>query len=342
MTVVGETRVIPEEPEQACRACAVLRAMRASSPPPAWRIARRRAGSGSRADRDEPDLFAARRRGSGDHNWAGSWRRSPAGCRACASTGWARSARSRSRHRGVVAGDGGLYYSDDFGDTWAPLSLVRDVRALVLSRWRRRPTVFVGTGTGCCARATAGGPSARRPSGRRVHRLEWPGGRSSWRATAAADHRDEGGVRGPGKGCRRGRARDGLSSFFLVDPSLRRAGSEGYSGPRTGARPGRRPGCPASSWATSCGWAVPVRAGSAVLPQPGRGRELDEARREPGAATRLMFRSRPPRPGGFLATDRGLFRTADAGEHWSPAASPPGGLTSPPSAPEDPPGKKRR
>ena len=76
-----------------------------------------------------------------------------------------------------LGGDGGLYVAEDFGETWAPLSLVAGVRAVLTSRWPAAdPTVFLGTGEGLL-RSRDGGRTfepTTLPSGA-VHRLEWPG-----------------------------------------------------------------------------------------------------------------------------------------------------------------------
>jgi photosystem II stability/assembly factor-like uncharacterized protein len=131
-----------------------------------------------------------------------------------------------------LAGDGGLYYSQDFGETWAPLSLVRDIRALLLSRWpAAEPTVFVGTGTGLLRSRDGGRTFEPTPlAGGAVHRLEWPGGA----VVVACDQgllvsRDVGEhFDGPGKGLPEGPVRAvTLSSFFLVDPVLFAAPASG-------------------------------------------------------------------------------------------------------------------
>jgi hypothetical protein len=48
-----------------------------------------------------------------------------------------------------TAGERGLFFSEDFGETWAPLSVTEGISSLLLSRWPEAdPTVFVGTPAG--------------------------------------------------------------------------------------------------------------------------------------------------------------------------------------------------
>jgi len=287
-------------------------------------------------------------------NWAGSWEKVAgrmAGVRLNALGGVR--AVSPLINEVWVAGDGGLYYSDDFGDTWAPLSLVRDVRALVLSRWPAAdPTVFVGTGTGLLRSRDGGrtfGPTAL-PDGA-VHRLEWPGGA----VVVACDRgllitRDEGRrFEGPGRGLPEGPVRAvAVSSFFLVDPVLFAAPSSGgvfrsSDGGATWAASGL-----AGEVVGDLVWLGPFlyAAGErGFYRSQDAGASWTRLAESPGRPTRLMFPLAPAAGlEAFLATDRGLFRTADAGEHWSPAGFAGQEVltvaTFPP--PEDPPGKKRR
>ena len=131
-----------------------------------------------------------------------------------------------------LGGDGGLYVSEDFGETWAPVSLTRGIRGLLLSRWPPAdPTVFAGTGDGLL-RSRDGGRTfaATALSGTAVHRLEWPGPA----LVVACDRgllvtRDEGArFAGPGQGLPAGPVRAmALSSYFSVDPVLFAAPASG-------------------------------------------------------------------------------------------------------------------
>jgi photosystem II stability/assembly factor-like uncharacterized protein len=227
-----------------------------------------------------------------------------------------------------LGGDGGLYVSDDFGETWAPLSLTRGIRQALPSLWPQAdPTVFVGTGEGIL-RSRDGGrtfePTALR--GTAVHRLEWPGGA----LVVACDagllvSRDLGAhFEGPGRGLPGGPVRAmALSSFFSVDPVLFAApesggvfrSSDGGATWTTTGLPGERVG--------DLVWLGPFlyAAGeSGFHRSQDAGATWTRLSASPGRPTRLMFPLAPAAGlEAFLATDRGLFRTADAGEHWAPA-----------------------
>lgn len=262
-------------------------------------------------------------------NWAGSWERvrgRTAGVRLDA-LGAVRAIVPLA-NQVWLGGDGGLYVSEDFGDTWAPVSLTPDVRGILLSRWPLAdPTVFVGTGEGLL-RSRDGGrtfePTALARAA--VHRLEWPGPA----LVVASDRgllvsKDEGaGFAGPGQGLPEGPVRAmALSSFFAVDPVLFVAPASGgvYRSSDGGA-----------TW-TACGlsgevvgdlvWLGPFlyAAGeSGFYRSQDAGESWTRFAASPGRPSRLMFPLAPAAGlEAFLATDRGLFRTMDAGEHWAPA-----------------------
>jgi photosystem II stability/assembly factor-like uncharacterized protein len=227
-----------------------------------------------------------------------------------------------------LGGDGGLYVSEDFGETWATVSLTRGIRGLLLSRWPLAdPTVFAGTGDGLL-RSRDGGRTfeATALSGAAVHRLDWPGPA----LVVACDRgllvtKDEGArFVGPGQGLPDGPVLAMVpSSYFSVDPVLFAAPASGgvYRSSDGGA-----------TW-TASGLSAQV-VGDLVWLGPflyaagehGFYRSQDAGASwtrlavSPGRPSRLMFPLAPAAGlEAFLATDRGLFRTMDAGEHWSPA-----------------------
>jgi photosystem II stability/assembly factor-like uncharacterized protein len=227
-----------------------------------------------------------------------------------------------------LGGDGGLYVSEDFGETWASVSLTPGIRALLLSRWPLAdPTVFAGTGDGLLRSRDAGRTfEATALSGTAIHRLEWPGPA----LVAACDRgvlitKNEGAAfAAPGSGLPEGPVKAlVLSSYFSMDPVLFAAPGSGgvYRSSDGGA-----------TWAAS-GLAEQV-VGDLVWLGPflyaagehGFHRSQDAGATwtrlaaSPGRPSRLMFPLAPAAGlEAFLATDRGLFRTMDAGEHWSPA-----------------------
>jgi photosystem II stability/assembly factor-like uncharacterized protein len=227
-----------------------------------------------------------------------------------------------------LGGDGGLYVSEDFGETWAPLSLVTGIRAVLLSRWPTAdPTVFVGTGEGLL-RSRDGGrtfePTAL-PAGE-VHRLAWPGPA----LVVACDRgvlvtKNEGTqFEGPGPGLPPGPVRAiALSSFFSVDPVMFAApASGGVYRSSDGGATWTASGLPGEVVGDLV-WLGPFlyAAGeSGFHRSQDAGATWTRLSASPGRPARLMFPLAPAAGvEAFLATDRGLFRTTDAGEHWAPA-----------------------
>jgi photosystem II stability/assembly factor-like uncharacterized protein len=226
-----------------------------------------------------------------------------------------------------VAGDGGLYVSNDFGVTWNPVSLTPGISSLLLSRWPQAdPTVFVGTDGGLLRSRDAGrsfGPTAL-TSGP-VLRLEWPGP-----ALVAAGGggllvtMDEGETFAePGRGLPEGEVRAmALSSFFGVDPVL-------FAAPASGGVYRSSDG--GHTWAaTGLGdqvvgdlvWLGPflyAAAEGGFFRSEDAGASWTRLCDSPGRPARLLFPLAPAAGlEAFLATDRGVFRTADAGQTWVP------------------------
>jgi photosystem II stability/assembly factor-like uncharacterized protein len=227
-----------------------------------------------------------------------------------------------------VAGDGGLYESDDFGVTWVPLAQRQGVHALLLSRWPQAdPTVFVGTALGLF-RSRDGGrtfePTALTDSA--VFRLDWPGPD----LVVACDRgllitTDEGGrFEGPGAGLPEGGVRAMVvSSYFALDPVLFaapvgggvfRSSDRGKSWKAVGL---------AGEKVFDLVWLGPFlyAAGEeGFYRSQDAGETWSRLSKSPGRPARIMFPLAPAAGiEAFLATDRGIFRTADAGEHWEPA-----------------------
>jgi photosystem II stability/assembly factor-like uncharacterized protein len=227
-----------------------------------------------------------------------------------------------------LGGDNGLYFSEDFGETWAPVSVTKGIRSLLLSRWPAAdPTVYAGTGDGLL-RSRDGGRTfaATALVGAAVHRLEWPGPA----LVVACDRgllvtRDEGEhFAGPGPGLPAGPVRAmAISSYFTLDPVAFAAPAAGgvYRSSDGGA-----------TWKASglsaeivgdLVWLGPFLYAAAergFYRSQDAGDTWTRLASSPGRPSRLMFPLAPAAGlEAFLATDRGLFRSTDAGEHWAAA-----------------------
>jgi photosystem II stability/assembly factor-like uncharacterized protein len=227
-----------------------------------------------------------------------------------------------------VAGDGGLFTSPDFGETWAELSPTEGISSLLVSRWPNAdPTVFVGTRNGLlrsrnggrtfASTALAVGP---------VHRLAWPGpalvvaGAAGLRVTL-----DEGETFAPaGEGLPEGEVLAVvLSSFFGADPVL-------FAAPGAGgvyrSGDGARTWTPAGLEGEVVGdleWLGPflyAAAEGGFFRSEDAGATWTRLADCPGKPAEVMFPLAPAAGlEAFLATDRGLFHTSDAGARWSAA-----------------------
>jgi len=226
-----------------------------------------------------------------------------------------------------VAGQGGFFLSTDFGETWERRGPVIDATCLLISRYPQAdPTVFVGTRIGLLKSEDAG--RTFRPAGLAgpaVHRLEWPGpALVAGTSNGVLVSMDGGGkFEGPGAGLGPGDVRGlALSSFFAVDPVI-------FAAPGSGVY---RSGDGGKTWAAAglegetvldLVWLGPflyAAGAGGFYRSEDAGRAWKRLSDSPGRPTRLLFPLAPAAGlEAFLATDRGVFRTADAGEHWFPA-----------------------
>lgn len=225
-----------------------------------------------------------------------------------------------------VAGDGGLYASDDFGDTWRPVALTKGISCLLLSRWPQSdPTVFAGTDRGLL-RSRDGGHNFAPTSltSGPVRRIEWPGP-----ALVVASGQgllvsmDEGvSFEGPGRGLPEGEVKAmALSSFFAVDPVLFAASAAGgVFRSSDGGQSWEGAGL-ADQVVADLVWLGPflyAAAEGGFFRSDDTGRNWTRLSDSPGRPVELMFPLAPAAGlEAFLATDRGVFRTADAGQNWT-------------------------
>ncbi len=157
-----------------------------------------------------------------------------------------------------------------------------------------------------------------------------PARRSSWPVTAGSlITTDEGGpLRRTGRRAAGGRR----SSRWPCPPTSLRIRCCSPRPPRavssaraTAGRPTARPvskGSGCSTWSGSAPSSTP-RAKPASTARTGWTQPWTRLAASPGRPHRLMFPLAPAAGlEAFLATDRGIFRTADAGEHWQPSGLP--------------------
>ena len=222
-----------------------------------------------------------------------------------------------------VGGDGGLFVSDDFGETWARRSSTGGVQCLMLSRWPQAdPTVFVGTAAGLLKSVDLG--TSFRPTpffGKAVTRLEWPGPHLVMATGAGVHLSTDGGTSftGPGTGLPDGAVTAiVLSSYFPVDPVL-------FAAPDGGGV--YRSGDAGLTW-TEAGlekervgdlvWLGPflyAAADGVLFRSEDAGRTWTRLGSYAGRPVRLLFPLAPAAGlEAFIATDRGIFHTADGGQ----------------------------
>jgi photosystem II stability/assembly factor-like uncharacterized protein len=228
----------------------------------------------------------------------------------------------------VWAGGDGLYVSADFGESWQARARTRGVNVLLPSRWPASdPTMFVGTGFGLL-RSRDGGFSfeATALSDAAVHRAEWPGP-----ALVVACDRgvlvslDQGSsFTGPGRGLPEGPTRAiVLSSFFAADPVLFAAPASGGVFRSSDGGASYAPSGLAGETIGDLVWLGPflyAAGDSGFYRSQDTGASWTRLSTSPGRPRRLLFPLAPAAGlEAFLATDKGLFRTPDAGEHWAPA-----------------------
>jgi photosystem II stability/assembly factor-like uncharacterized protein len=227
-----------------------------------------------------------------------------------------------------VAGAGGFFLSSDFGETWQQRGPVLDASALLISRYPQSdPTVFLGTATGLQKSADAG--QTYRPTGlgeTPVYRLEWPGPALVAATGDGVRVSLDGGATFTGSALpTEGNAvrAVALSSFFAIDPVLfAAAASGGVFRSGDGARTWEPAGL-AGEKVFDLVWLGPFLYAAG---EQGFYRSEDAGKRwtrmsdSPGRPSRLLFPLAPAAGlEAFLSTDRGVFRTADAGAHWHPA-----------------------
>lgn len=232
--------------------------------------------------------------------------------------------------RVYVGGEGGLYLSEDYGETWRRLAFPAPVLSVITTRYHLvDPTIFVGTAQGLL-RSPDGGRTVPPPliDGTSVQRLEWPGpaliaatGRGVLVSEDAGAH-----FAPPGFGLPAGEVRAlAPSSFYAVDPVLFAAvGSAGVFRSPDGGKTWTpttlvKKAIADLAWLGQLLYAAGeggvYRSGDVGRSWRALGGEIEGA-----DVSRLLFPLAPDSSGQvFAATDRGVFRTLDGGEHWQAA-----------------------
>lgn len=237
-----------------------------------------------------------------------------------------------------LGGAGGLFVSEDFGETWTRRGVLEDVRALVASRYPAAdPTLFAGTGKGLYKSTDDGAtfePSVLR--GAAVTRLDWPGPG----LVVATDRGlrvspDSAGTWHPApRGLPEGPVHAlVLSSYFSIDPVLFAAvGDEGVLRSTDGGK----------TWAPTAlavrrvhdlVWLGPMLYAAS---EGGLFRSEDAGRSftrlgeglGPGAVRALLFPLAPDSGAEFfVGTDDGVFRTLDGGLRFERTGFKDGGVS---------------
>lgn len=263
-------------------------------------------------------------------DWGGTWQRAAgAGAEALEGAGAVR-AIFPVGPQVYVGGEGGLFVSLDFGQSFKRESLSGPVQCVLLSRYPLAdPTVFAGTPDGLQKSVDAGHtfrPTALK--GTPVHRIEWPGP-----ALVAATGRGvlvslDGGASfgAPGSGLPPGDVIAlALSSFYAADPVLfAGVASEGVYRSGDGARTWASAGL-AGRRVSDLVWFGPLlyaATDQGVHKSEDNGKTWARLGDGLGArpATRLLFPLAPDVGAEvFVATEGGLFRSADGGQRWQPS-----------------------
>ena len=228
--------------------------------------------------------------------------------------------------RVYLAGDGGVYQSDDFGQTWTRTETPTPVVRVMPSRYPQSdPTVFAATPTGLL-KSTDGGRTfaAALLTGTRIHRVEWPGPAlvvGTGRGVMVSQ--DSGATfTGPGSGMPPVDARAlTTSSFYSIDPVMfAAADDDGVYRTRDGGRTWTPAGLGGET-VTDMAWLGPFLyavTANGMFRSEDMGRTWSQFKKGLEAApTRFLFPLMPTSGTEvFLGTVNGVYHSGDGGMTW--------------------------
>lgn len=235
--------------------------------------------------------------------------------------------------RVYVGGDGGLYISEDFGETWARVYKDQPVLEVVPSRYPGAdPTVFLATPKGLLRSDDAAKTFQPTPLGEGpIHRAIWPGP-DLIVATPSGIRvsKDSGRTFLPvGKGLPGGRvAAIAASAFYSVDPGAFVGVTAGGVFRTTDGTLTWTPSGLTERTVNDLYWFGPILyaatdAGLFLSDDTGRHWLPRNDGLAGRSATRILFPLAPVSGAeAFLGTDRGIYWTGDGGLHWKATGLP--------------------
>jgi photosystem II stability/assembly factor-like uncharacterized protein len=229
-----------------------------------------------------------------------------------------------------LAGDGGIYQSEDFGLNWRRTAFTTPAARVLPSRYPNSDlTVFAATSTGLMKSDDYGRSFKPTPlAGTAVYHLEWPGpaliagtGRGLMVST-------DGGATFTTSVMPAGEVRAfALSSFYAVDPVLFAAvGASGVHRSGDGGKTWTAAGL-AGETVTDLAWMGPhlyAVAGTGVYRSEDMGKTWTALGiATSGAPMRILFPLMPASGADvFLGTVKGIYRSGDGGQSWRPSGLP--------------------